>query len=561
MASAPSPDSFELGDYLGVLRRRWWVVLLTTSLATLAAAGYVTLAPKTYTATATVYVTANAANANQLQGSRTSGVVINMDNEAQIAQSNLVAGPAAKTLHSTLPLAKLIKKTSVTVPANTTVMEIGCSASSPRGAAACAQAFGTSYLIVRAAAARGKIGFEAAQLQAREASLLTQAIKLKKQLRALKPNSPKRPLISTQIKNADSQISTLRADISALGGSVNYNPGSILTAAIPPTGATSPQPLLALPSGLLAGLLIGLVLAFVIDRRDDRIHSARDVERFLGLPVLFSMRQKRLGQVTTLAPPRSEAGQAFTELAEAVGAGLGDGNHVVAVTASSPGESGSIVAANLAAALARTRADVLLVGTDPQDTALHRLLGIGDRRGLAEVMAGTATIGEAARRVAEVDRLRVLTPGAGTAALVDHLDYDINQSLMTDLRRLARYVIVDVQATGRASDAFGLVEFADAAIVVVEISVTRKSDAAGCVGRLDRMRTITLGSAVLPAIRRPGKAGKSKAGKSTAPVRPPTGSADGAAAPQAPPTAHEEPPRSRKVVASSATPGPSDQRD
>jgi uncharacterized protein involved in exopolysaccharide biosynthesis len=84
MASSPDPGAFELGDYLGVLRRRWWVVLLAASLGTLVAAAYVTLAPKTYTATTTVYVTANAANTNQLQGSRTSGAVVNMDNEAQI---------------------------------------------------------------------------------------------------------------------------------------------------------------------------------------------------------------------------------------------------------------------------------------------------------------------------------------------------------------------------------------------------------------------------------------------------------------------------------------------
>src|SRR5262249_61564530 len=94
-----------------------------------------------------------------------------------------------------------------------------------------------------------------------------------------------------------------------------------------------PKLLLVLPRGLLAGLLIGLVLAFVLDRRDDRIHSARDVERFLGLPVLFRLRQKRLGEPATLSAPRSGAGRAFTELAEAVGAGLGDGNHIIAVAA------------------------------------------------------------------------------------------------------------------------------------------------------------------------------------------------------------------------------------
>src|SRR5262249_56816022 len=134
--------------------------------------------------------------------------------------------------------------------------------------------------------------------------------------------------INTQIKNINSQLATLRSHISALGGSVNYRPGSILTAATPPTSPSSPKPLLVLPSGLLAGLLIGLVLAFVLDRRDDRIHSARDVERVLGLPVLFRLRQKRLGEPATLAAPRPGPGHALPVLAEALGAPLDDGQHI-----------------------------------------------------------------------------------------------------------------------------------------------------------------------------------------------------------------------------------------
>jgi hypothetical protein len=141
------------------------------------------------------------------------------------------------------------------------------------------------------------------------------------------------------------------------------------------------------------------------------------------------------------------------------------------------------------------------------------------------------------------------------AALADYLDYDTNQSLMKDLRRLARYVIVEVGATGEIADVFGLAEFADAAIVVVEISSTRKTDATRCIGRLDRMRTIILGAAVLPAIRGSGKVAPSANLKRPEARRP-----KGAPARQAP-EAHEEPPQPRTVAASSVTAGPKDQRD
>ena len=44
-------------------------------------------------------------------------------------------------------------------------------------------------------------------------------------------------------------------------------------------------------SGLLAGLIVGLLTAFVVDQRKGRLYSARDVERFLGLPVLLTVRR------------------------------------------------------------------------------------------------------------------------------------------------------------------------------------------------------------------------------------------------------------------------------
>jgi len=62
MPYSPRPDSFEVTDYLGVLHRRGWIALALACLGLLAAVAYVAAAPKAYMATASVYVTPNAAN-------------------------------------------------------------------------------------------------------------------------------------------------------------------------------------------------------------------------------------------------------------------------------------------------------------------------------------------------------------------------------------------------------------------------------------------------------------------------------------------------------------------
>src|SRR6266498_4662077 len=91
MTASPRPDSFEVIDYLRVLRRRGWIAFALACLGVLAAAAYLTVAPKSYTASASVAVTPNAANTGQVAGSRTADQAVNMDNEAQIVQSNTVA--------------------------------------------------------------------------------------------------------------------------------------------------------------------------------------------------------------------------------------------------------------------------------------------------------------------------------------------------------------------------------------------------------------------------------------------------------------------------------------
>jgi hypothetical protein len=68
------------------------------------------------------------------------------------------------------------------------------------------------------------------------------------------------------------------------------------------------------------------------------------------------------------------------------------------------------------------------------------------------------------------------------------------------LRRDARFVVVEAQASDEGADTFALAEFADGALLTVEIERTRRDEAGVCIKRLQRMRIPVLGAAVLPAI-------------------------------------------------------------
>ena len=78
-----------------------------------------------------------------------------MDSEAQLVQAPAVTQLAAKGLRPSTTAKKLSSEISVTVPANTTVLDIACESSTASRAAACANADGRGVL-VRSAHRRGE---------------------------------------------------------------------------------------------------------------------------------------------------------------------------------------------------------------------------------------------------------------------------------------------------------------------------------------------------------------------------------------------------------------------
>lgn len=504
MNGSPGPDSFELADYLGVLRRRWWLIVGLLAVGLLAAAAYYETAPRTYTATASVYVTATGAGSNQVQNGRTNGTV-NMDNEAQLVQSYTVAAIAVRNLRSTLSPSLLVKNVSVTVPPNSQVLQISCSASSAAGSATCARAFAVAYLQNRSVTATSALKAQLQTLQGKVQSLQQNAAKLSGQIRLLPPNSTQRASAAAELRSDNSQLNGLNNQVAALiAQEANSAGGYVITAATIPGSPTSPKAALLLPGGLLAGLLIGLIIAFTADRRDTRVHSAREVESYLDLPVLLSIPAKKSDPQLTLVSPRSRTGQLFTELAHDVAASLGEGNHVVAVVGSTAGRSGSVAATNLASTLARTHGDVLLVCADVFGSTAPQMLGLGDGRGLSELLAENATVSDVTRHPADNPRLRVITPGLDRAAVLYHLQYDLTSRVARLLRSEARYVIIEVPADldAEGAETFALAEFADAALVVIELARSRRAEVTDCVRRIARLRTPVLGAMVLSPLSR-----------------------------------------------------------
>jgi capsular polysaccharide biosynthesis protein len=503
MSVPQEPDSLEFAGYFGVLRRRWWIVLVWVCLGVVGAGAYIVVSPKAYTATTTVNVIPTGVTQSQVgavAGGRTSGSV-NLDTESQIVESSSVAAIAAHALHSALTPTALASNVSVAVPPNSSVLQISCEARSAQQAAACANAFAAAYLQNRSATADSATNAELGTVRNQLTALEKRTAQLTIQIRSLPVNAPRRASAEAQLQTATGQMKAMANQAASLSAQAAASSGgSIITKATQPVTPSSPKKKVILPSGLLAGLLVGLVIAFAWDKRDTRIKDTRNLGQF-GVPALLTLSGKDLDG-GPLASPRSTAGLEFTELARSLTATLGQDEQLVMVAGASPGHSAAVTGANLAVALARTHSAVILVCPGGQRTA--ELLGVPqsrclDARGAAELAVGELSVDDVALQPARFPGLRVIV----LAADLHDLPHAHAMRLAGQLRSSAEYAVIQACAPGTGPDSLALAEYCGAALLAIEISLTKRPQIEDSIRRLNRLGTSVVGVAVLPRLRLP----------------------------------------------------------
>lgn len=264
-----------LSDYAGLLRRRWWVLLLCVALGVMAATVVTKHLPNTYKATTEVQVMpTGASDQTKVSGGRTSQD-INLDTEAQILTSSTVVAKAKQLLRSPLDPAALAGNVSVTVPPNTSVLDITYSDKTPLAAKTGSHNFAAAYLSERAATATAVVLRQTKTLQA-QADNLNKLLKTATSKGVTLPtNSPDRAYALSQQNVLQGQLTDVSNQIATLAA-VKVTPGRILNDAPLPTKPTSPNKSLNRIGGAMLGLLIGLFLSWLMERRRTRRQQPAD---------------------------------------------------------------------------------------------------------------------------------------------------------------------------------------------------------------------------------------------------------------------------------------------
>jgi Mrp family chromosome partitioning ATPase len=140
---------------------------------------------------------------------------------------------------------------------------------------------------------------------------------------------------------------------------------------------TRPSPMRDAIIGGFIGLFVAMLVVAAREAIDTRVRSEGEVEDLLNVPVIGTVEAlPRRTKFIPLGRRNQRFGDMYALLAASVVRAKDSGRAVIAITSATAEEGKTTTASNLAAALARRNADVLLVDLDSRKPSLARLFKI-----------------------------------------------------------------------------------------------------------------------------------------------------------------------------------------
>ncbi|HEU4527260.1 MAG TPA: polysaccharide biosynthesis tyrosine autokinase [Actinomycetota bacterium] len=471
----PAEGSIELRDLGEAIVRRKRLVLIVVVAVTFLAALYSYTRTPSYTAMAKVLVRPTLTN--PLEPVRIDE--ISLQTEMQIATSSNVAELAGQKMGTDDSTTTLLKHVRVTAPAETTILEFTYADPDPRTAQRGAQAFADAYLEFKETEAIDSIGARTTTLEEHINQLDQDIADLDGQIAATVEGSPEWIDLRDERGRKDQARIAYENQLATIE-TLGTDAGRVIDDAQLPTSPSHPDHRLDLILGVLLGLVIGVGVALVSERFRDRIQSQASLEQILEAPVLgviprFTSASKRGSRPVTLEAPKSVAAEAFRTLrTNLLAVSARPPVKTLLVTSAWMGEGKSTVAANLATAIAQLDRDVVLISADLRFPRVHTSFGLGNDRGLGQVLMGELALDDAILE-SPVPQLRVLPSGpvAGVAEPVELIQSD---KMLDVIARCAEadFVIIDGSPILTVADSLVLSTMVDAVLFVADAQTGRR---------------------------------------------------------------------------------------
>jgi succinoglycan biosynthesis transport protein ExoP len=483
VAAADGMAVSTLRDYVEVLKRRKWAVVLPLVVVPIVAFLLSARQPALYEASAQVLI-GRENLATQLEGltdPATDDPARAAQTQAQLARVPEVARQALAAAQLNRSPSDLLGASSVTATADTDLLVFSVRDGAPKVAALLANEYARQFTIYRR------------QLESQV--LETARARVQSEKKALEAGGEADSSAYDALVEKDQQLLTMEALQTGRAVVVREAAGA---------GKIQPQPKRAAMTGIALSLVLGLGLAFLYEALDSRVRSAQDVAARVRLPLLGRIprpprRLRGSKQLVMLSAPGSEGAEAFRMLRSNLEfAALNRGARVLMVTSAQAGEGKSTTIANLAIAFAQTGRRTILVDLDPRGAFVKDVFGLEGEPGVSDVVSGDVKLEQALvsapRPQTEIvwpwpaggrtpeNQLWVLPSGS----VNNSADFAAARGLRETLKTLsesADIVLIDAPPLLVTGDAMALTGHVDGIMVVVRAHLTRKAT-------LDEMRRV-----------------------------------------------------------------------
>lgn len=295
---------------------------------------------------------------------------------------------------------------------------------------------------------------------------------------------------------ADSLIKTVESLESPKTGGPSPVSLSVIKPAIAPSAPSAPNTRLNLVVGTLIGLTLGIGLGLARTTLDSRIRGEADLRRVTDAPLLggisFEQEAVRRPLITQTAPqsPRAESYRRLRTNLQF--ANVATHAKTVLVTSSVPGEGKSTTATNLAISLAQTGQNVCLIDADLRRPMVGEYLGLERNAGLTTALVGQMDVNDLLQQWGDCS-LYVLTSGSIPPNPSELLGSDAMKQLILRLEDAFDTIVIDAPPLLPVTDAAVLSQHVGGVLVVVGAQSLRLHDLQKALGALTMVGSNVLG--------------------------------------------------------------------
>lgn len=524
-----SPKALELRDYLKIVRRRKWYVLLpaiAVVAATLAAS--LTTTP-VYQASVDILVESKQSSVLPDMNIPVQDPQRTLQTQMQVILSRPIAEEVVKRLDLPDSPESIQARTSAQVVGQTQIIRIRARDTSPDLARDLANAIAGTYSDFRRKAALESFATQAEDIRAKidEATAAYQQADADLQDAIAETRGEKGDVGASakvqSLSNKREQAAQLQSfwktalDKLQIQTSLQTESATLVAPAVLPTAPIEPKPTRNATLALVIGLLLGVALAFLVEYLDDSLHSRQDAESAFKAPILGMVpkapawKNSDEAMLMTLRDPASTLAEAYRSVRTNLQFALLDSNsRVVLVTSPSVGEGKSTTAANMAVVLAQSGKTVIIVDCDLRRPRVHKFFQLRNSGGVTTAILAERPLVDLLQRpriAGAPASLLALTSGPIPPNPADLLGSARMSELTQTLSTLADYVIIDTPPVVPLSDAAVLAPRADGCVLVAEAGRSSKRASAQAREKLDAVGAKVLGivlNEVTPEFGEPG---------------------------------------------------------